>query len=124
MENKAFELKEIFNVEYDILIFKVKKSYEYSKTVEIKEGLLLDFDKDNMPVAIEIHDASKRFNIPKIALKNIRCFNMNIIVNDDVIKVFMKLGVIIRSKEKYESLNYLIDNVRNIPNIETELVKA
>ena len=124
MENKPFELKEISNVKHDILIFKVKNPYQYGQTVEMEEGILLDFDKDNIPVAIEIHDASKRFNIPKIALKHIQCFNMHIIVNDDVIKVFMELGVIIHNKEKSESLNYLIGNVENIPNMETELVTA
>ena len=60
----------------------------------------------------------------KIVLKNIKCFNMHIIVNNDVIKVFMQLSVFIHNKEKSESLNYLTANVENIPKIEIELITA
>ena len=88
----------------------------------MSEGVLLDFDNENVPVAIEILDASKIFNIPKNSLKNIICFNMNIVVNNDVIKVFIELRVIIHNKEQSESWNALVGNVDNIPIMDTELI--
>lgn len=54
MENNSFEVTDMYNIQYDILIVKVKRPYTYGKTVELEDGVLLDFDKNNIPVAIEI----------------------------------------------------------------------
>lgn len=124
MENNSFEVTDMYNMQYDILIVKVKRPYTYGKTVELEDGVLLDFDKNNIPVAIEILDASERFNIPKYSLNKIACFNMRTIVNTDVIKVFIRLGVIIHNKEQSETWTGLISNQENIPVIETELITA
>lgn len=43
----------------DILGIKATRDFTYHETIELDEGLLLDFDEDNVPTALEIHDASK-----------------------------------------------------------------
>ena len=111
-------MKKIYDSEYDILVIKIENHYDFGKTIEMEEGVLLDFDKNNIPVAIEILDASKRFNVPRYSLKNIPEFNMKIQVNDEVIKVYIELAVIIHNKKLSETWNGLTGNNEHIPVIE------
>ena len=55
----------------DNLGIKVNRDFQYGETIEMEDGLLLDFDVNDVPTSLEILDASKRFNLPKDSLKNI-----------------------------------------------------
>ena len=61
----SFEVEYMYDENVDMLGIKVKRDYNYNKTAEIDERLLLDFDENNVPVASEILDASKLLNVPK-----------------------------------------------------------
>ena len=123
-DENSFEVEYKYDVAYDVFAIKVKRSYDYGKTVEMAEGVLLDFDSDNIPVALEILDASKRFNVPKYSLKDLICFNMNVNINPESININVTLGVMIHNKEQSHSLDYLTSNLSGIPSMETELVTA
>jgi len=61
-----------FDAKHDIMRIKFREgNYEISK--EIDEGIVMDMDKDNKIIAIEIMDVSER--IPKSDLKE---FSMSI----------------------------------------------
>lgn len=117
----SFEVTYKYDLSSDILGIKVKRDFIYNETVEIKEGLLLDFDKDNVPVSLEIHDASKLFNIPKHSLKKPFLFNMDIAVNEKFITLIISVGFLIHNKENKQIIEEYTLNRYNIPNIETEL---
>jgi uncharacterized protein YuzE len=58
----------------------VKDDYEYKESVELDERIILDFDKNDISVALEILDASKIFDVPdKQYLSNKESVNMSII---------------------------------------------
>ena len=65
----------------DILGIKVTRDFQYEETIEMDDGLLLDFDINNIPTALEMHDASKRLNVPPESLNNILFLKMNISVD-------------------------------------------
>ena len=63
-ENKTYDAVYKYDIVSDILGIKVNRDFQYDETVEMDDGLLLDFDVDNIPTALEMHDASKRLNVP------------------------------------------------------------
>lgn len=58
-ENNIKEIIYRYDDSSDTFGVKVAHEFQYDKTVEIDDGLLLDFDENNVPVSLEILDASK-----------------------------------------------------------------
>ena len=122
--NDSFEVDYRYDYTYDVLAIKVTRPFEYDKTVEMDEGVLLDFDVGNVPVSLEILDASKRLNVPKYSLKNLIDFKMSVSVNDKSICVCVNFKVILHNKEQTPILESFTGNYSNIPSIETEFATA
>lgn len=119
-QDNSFEVDYKYDYAYDVLAIKVNRSFTYNKTVEMDEGILLDFDCDNVPVSLEILDASKRLKIPKYSLKNLFGFKMKVSVNDKSISVCANFKVLIHNKEQSPMLESFASNYSNIPSMETE----
>ncbi|WP_405295784.1 DUF2283 domain-containing protein [Methanobrevibacter sp.] len=122
--NDSFEVDCRYDYTYDVLAIKVTRPFEYDKTVEMDEGVLLDFDVDNVPVSLEILDASKRLNVPKYSLKNLIDFKMRVSVDDKSICVCANFKVILHNKEQSPILESFTRNYSNIPSMETEFATA
>ena len=73
-------LKYMYDYSSDVLGVKVKNDFIYHETVELEDGVLLDFDKNDVPVSLEIMDASKRFNIPKSSLNHLQIAQILLLV--------------------------------------------
>ena len=101
----------------DILGIKVNRKFEYGQTIEMDEGLLLDFDVDNVPVSLEVLDASKIFNISKKGLENIVFFKMEVCVEDRLISLNAAICVLMDDIENTKSIEFFTANNNNIPNI-------
>jgi len=70
MKAGNFEVVSDYDVQSDILYIHKTLKYIYKESVEIGDKLILDFSEDNDPVALEIIDASKFFDVkPIIFLK-------------------------------------------------------
>ena len=52
--SKTFEVEYFYNKSIDTLGIKVKRDFQYWETIEMDEGILLDFDINNVPNALEI----------------------------------------------------------------------
>ena len=124
VKDNSFEIDYRYDSSVDVLAVKVKRDFNYGETIEMDEGVLLDFDEDNIPISLEILDASKRFNVPKYSLHNPFSFNMNVCVDDEAIKINVIIGVLIHNKEESSILKSLTNNYANIPNSETVLASA
>ena len=124
MDNNSFELDYSYDASFDILVVKVKRDFTYAKTVEMDEGVLLDFDINNVPISLEILDASKIFKVPKGSLNNPSSFNMKVCVNEDSIKIDVIMEVLIDYHHKNTKLDSLVNNYANIPSMETTLSSA
>ena len=124
MDNNSFELDYSYDSSFDILVVKVKRDFTYAKTVEMDEGVLLDFDINNLPISLEILDASKIFKVPKGSLNNPSSFNMKVCVNEDSIKIDVIMEVVIDYHHENTKLDSLVNNYANIPSMETTLSSA
>ncbi len=124
VNNNSFELDYNYDSSCDVLVVKVKRDFTYAKTVEMDEGVLLDFDINNVPISLEILDASKIFKVPKGSLNNPSSFNMNVFVNEDSIKIDVIMEVLVDYHQKNTKLDSLVNNYANIPSMETTLSSA
>ncbi len=123
-QKNSYEVEYMYDESADILGIKVTRDFTYQETIELDEGLLLDFDEDNVPTALEIHDASKRLNVPKNSLNELIFFNMKVIVDEKSISINAIFGILIQSKENKQELESFTSNNYNIPNMEANLVTA
>ena len=112
--NNSFEVDYRYDYAYDVLAIKVNRPFKYNKTVEMDEGVLLDFDDDNIPVSLEILDASKRLNVPKYSLKKLIDFKMSISVDDKSICVCARFKVMLHNSEQNPILESFTSNYSNI----------
>ena len=81
----------------------------------------MDFDKNDVPVSLEIMDASKRFNIPKSSLNDLKFFNMTVVVDNKFITINVVIGVLIHNNENKQILESSTVNKYGIPNITADL---
>lgn len=124
MDNNSFKLDYSYDASFDILVVKVKRDFTYAKTVEMDEGVLLDFDINNLPISLEILDASKIFKVPKGSLNNPSSFNMKVCVNEDSIKIDVRMRLLNEYHHENTKLDSLVNNYANIPSMETTLSSA
>ena len=124
MDNNSFKLDYSYDSSCDVLVVKVKRDFTYAKTVEMDVGVLLDFDINNLPIFLEILDASKIFKVPKCSLNNPSSFNMKVCVNEDSIKIDVIMEVVIDYHHENTKLDSLVNNYANIPSMETTLSSA
>lgn len=120
--NNSFEVVYKYDVQADILGIKVVRDFQYDETIEMDDGILLDFDVDNKPTSLEMHDASKRLNVPKKSLENILFLKMNISVDDNSISINAIFGLLIENTENECPIHSIASNFSHIPNIEAELI--
>ena len=113
-------LKYMYDYSSDVFGVKVKNDFIYHETVELEDGVLLDFDKNDVPVSLEIMDASKRFNIPKSSLNDLKFFNMTV-VDNKFITINVVIGVLIHNNENKQILESFTVNKYGIPNITADL---
>jgi len=100
-DDNIFEVEYKYDMEVDALFINIKKDYEYDTSIELDNDVIMDFDKNSVPVALEVLNASR------VLKKSIG------------LKVF--LGVTIHNKEQIHSVDTFTSNDTGIPNIETEL---
>lgn len=86
-----------YDYKYDIFMFKVKNR-EYSHSIEL-QSLVIDFDKEDFIVGLQIFDASKVFNLSKNKLKQVQNFKMQSKINNGTIQINLMFNMKIRNKQ-------------------------
>ena len=120
--NNSYEVIYRYDIDSDILGIKVNRDFQYDETIEMDDGILLDFDIDNIPTALEIHDASKRLNVPPESLNNILFLNVNISVDVNSICINTLFGLLIKNIENECPIHSITSNFSHIPEIEAQLI--
>lgn len=95
-----------------IFFYGSDRKYKISRDLD---GIILDISEDGIVMAIEILDASKRFNVQKSDLSNINRFNADIYINKDVIKINMKLEIKKRNAMIPKNMEAIGLNDMNLP---------
>lgn len=81
-----YQLKKDYDIDSDVLWLHIEDDYEYQESISIG-NVILDFDENYTPVAVEILDASEVLNINKNSLKRDFNVTMNIPVGEDLIVI-------------------------------------
>lgn len=123
-DDTNFEVEYKYDMEVDGLFIYVKNDYQYDTSVELDRDVILDFDKNNVPVALEILNASRVLKAPKYALNNIQEIKMSIDINKKSISLKAGFGVILHNREQIQSVDTFTSNDIGIPAMETELATA
>ena len=118
------ELEYKYDETSDILGVKVTREFKYNETIELDEGLLLDFDENNIPTALEIHDASEKLSVPKQCLNNMKFINIEIIIDEKSISINAIFDILIYNKENKQKLESFTSNKYDFPNMELQLMTA
>jgi hypothetical protein len=123
-DTDCFEVITKYDSHFDMLGIKKVNKYKYNKSVEMRDGVILDFDTDDKPAALQIIDASKLFDIPKSSFHNIPMVEMSIKINESCIRLDLTIGVYVHNKKMEQTFNSLIDNISGLPNFEADLATA
>jgi uncharacterized protein YuzE len=121
---KSFSMDQDFDFQSDSIFFYITEDYEYKRSLRLDIDIILDFDKNNIPVAMEILHASKRLKIDKVNLKDLMGLNMNIEVGKDHIHIKAAFNIIIRNKSKPLEFKAEGENSINLPSTETNFAAA
>ncbi|WP_135605626.1 DUF2283 domain-containing protein [Methanococcoides sp. NM1] len=105
-------MKELTANKYDydsqsdsVFFYGTDKEYEYSIDLD---GIIIDFSEDKQIMGVEILDASKKFNLSKSDLHNIKHFNALIEITKNNIDVSMKIEVSKRNKLDLINIEWVI----------------
>jgi hypothetical protein len=85
-----------YDYKNDVLLFKIKDR-DYKKSLDFG-NLIVDIDKEDFITGLRIFDASKIFEIDKLALKNVREFEFNAKIEERTVTIQLKFIPIIRNK--------------------------
>jgi Protein of unknown function (DUF2283). len=112
--SKGIELSKYdYDLENDSAFF-YGTGKKYKKSMDLN-GIILDMSEDDYVMAIEVLDASKKFNISKTDLLNLKRFNAHIDIDKDTVKVVMKISIIKRNNLVNKSMEAVGLNSLNLP---------
>lgn len=103
-------IEHVYDSNVDALFINVKEDYVYEESVELNNNIILDFDKKKV-VAFEILDASKFFEVPSDALKNIKRIQIKLNITDELIA--LKMEIIVKMKNDEITLPINSDTLNN-----------
>lgn len=85
-----------YDYSHDILFFKIKDR-EYGRSMEI-DNLVVDIDKKDFVVGLQVFDASEFLQIPKIALKSIDQWKLDTKIEENRLEVRLLFRAVQRNK--------------------------
>ena len=122
MQSKFMKATTNYECDIDILDINILDDYDYKTSLELETGIMLDFDINNLPVSLEILDASKVFKVKKDLFSNIKKVDMLIEVTEELIRVEVELEFNIPSK--ISSLKSMVLNTIKAPVLQAELATS
>lgn len=93
-----------YSFEEDIFSGKDLYNRKYDSSFQLKD-LIFDMDDSGKISGVEILNASKIFNLPKVFLKNMVGGELRILVAEDSISLIVSLKTLVRNSEKLSTLN-------------------
>ena len=123
-DKKMFEVEYEYDGDADAIFIRKQIDYKYKISVELNDNIIMDFDKNDQPVALEILNASKVLNTDKFSLKRINSLDMKVAISKEIICVDAKIIVEVRNRETKLSLNPSTTNDLHMPEFVGELAIA
>ncbi|MBR5503731.1 MAG: DUF2283 domain-containing protein [Methanobrevibacter sp.] len=118
MNQNKFNLEYSYDIETDSIFIKIINDYDYEESIELEEGIILDFDKNGNPVALEILDLSKLFAVDKSYFNHIDDIRMEVNINH-AINLKLKFCLSDNDKKCEQNFDTFVKNNVNLPEITT-----
>lgn len=112
---KTFDLKYSYDIEVDSIHIKITDDYNYQESLELENGIILDFSDEGIPVALEILDISDLFSVDKESFENIENINMSIDITNSSISLNMLMEVLGKNKVLIHPFTTIAKNSINVP---------
>ena len=113
-----------YDDEEDILCFHSKDNYEYEVSDFLTNLIVLDYNKDRLPIGIDILHASEVLNTKKDFIKNIKKGEITIEISEEEIELRLNLTISFDKKATTLPINFIVANKYQIPSIQTEIAVA
>jgi len=120
----SFEMNHDYDAQNDSLFLYIIDDYMYKRSLRLDKDLILDFDENSVPVALEILHASKRLNTSKLNLRQPIGLNMEIVIAKDFIHIKADFTIVVRNKSTPLDLDVEGENSINLPSQEAHFEKA
>lgn len=121
METKnSFIMEKDYDMQNDSLFMYITEDYNYKESVELGDIVILDFDENNIPVAIEILNVAKLLNVQKFSLKHLVNVKMAITIDDESIIIDAEFKVLVHQKEVPAPIKLELPNELNFPQMQSE----
>ncbi|WP_405291461.1 DUF2283 domain-containing protein [Methanobrevibacter sp.] len=115
---KKFDLKYSYDIEVDSIFIKIKENYKYWESLELEDGIILDFSEEGIPVALEILDISDLFSVKKDCFNNIENINITIAITNSSISLNLLIELLIDNEKIDQPFSTIAKNVINVPEME------
>ena len=120
---RNFEVDKNYDYSLDICTITVKDDFNFGKSLEIEDGVILDLDENNIPISIEILDISLRLGIEKSEIKS-SDVSMKILCSEDILEITIDFYYKIEEKEFNQTFDSKIVNKFNIPSMQLASVDS
>ncbi len=117
MIKKQFKVNTDYDYSLDIYTITVDEEFEFGKSLEIDDGVILDFDNENIPISIEILDISKKLAIKKDDVRSSNV-SMRIICTPEILEVSIVFFYESHDQKFEKIIDSKLANTFNIPQIE------
>lgn len=107
-----------YDYDYDLIDITIDESFNYGKSIEISNGIILDLDEHGFPAAMEIISASRILGIDKQNLISPNIF-MSIMISDELICIQIKFTYFVSQQEQDVCFKQNLANNYGIPSMET-----
>lgn len=112
---KTFDLKYSYDIEVDSIHIKITDDYNYQESLELENGIILDFSDEGIPVALEILDISDLFSVDKECFENIENINISIDITNSSISLNMLMEVLDKNEILNRPFSTIAKNSINVP---------
>ena len=112
---KKFDLEYSYDMEVDSIHIKIAEDYDYSESLELEDGIILDFSSEGIPVCLEILDISQLFEVEMECFENIENINISIAITNSSISLNLVMEVLRKSEMLNQPFSTIAKNIINLP---------
>jgi uncharacterized protein YuzE len=122
--NKFFEMEQDYDYVGDSLLFNITEEYNYKRSLRLTDNIIIDFDEKDVPVALELLNASKVLHTKKSFLTHPVGIEMFIGIGEETVTLNAKFTISIHHKKTPSVLNEQIANDINLSACEAHFGQA
>lgn len=101
---EKYNLKYSYDDETDSVYIKIENNNKYEVSLELENGIIMDFSSNGNPMGLEILDVGKLFNISKTSLNHVTDIIMVVEISDLSIKLSLLVEFLKEDTRSFRSI--------------------